>query len=125
MPIALWGLHRYFASRSIAALGVFVATFTVQALSNGYFLYFLTLAVLFVAVYELASWPGSRAERLRMGGRLVAGSAVILMFVGAIAVAYVTVRRQYGFSRPYDDWTMFSADVRSYVSAPSVARVWG
>lgn len=125
MPIALWGLHRYFANRSTAALAVFVVTFTIQALSNGYFLYFLTLAALFVAVYELASGPGSRAERLRLAGRLVAASTVILVFVGAIAVAYVTVRRQYGFSRPYNDWMMFSADVRSYVSAPSVARVWG
>ena len=27
--------------------------------------------------------------------------------------------------RPYDDWTMFSANLRSYVSAPSSARVSG
>ena len=38
MPIALWGLHRYFSTRSTAALAVFAAAFTVEALSNGYFL---------------------------------------------------------------------------------------
>ena len=124
MPVALWGLHRYFARRSAAALAVFVAAFTMQALSNGYFLYFLALAAAFVVVYELASRPASRAERRRTLGALAASSVIILAFVGAVAVAYLSVRRQYGFRRPYDDWTMFSADVRSYVSVPATVRLW-
>jgi hypothetical protein len=40
MPIALWGLHQYFARRSAIALAVFAGAFTVQALSNGYCLYY-------------------------------------------------------------------------------------
>ena len=124
MPIALWGLHRYFARRSTAALAVFVAAFTMQALSNGYFLYFLALAAAFVVVYELASRPASDAERRRALGALAASSVIILAFVGAVAAAYLSVRRQYGFRRPYDDWTMFSADVRSYVSVPATVRLW-
>jgi hypothetical protein len=138
MPIALWGLHRYFAirhgsatpkgsahiRRSNVALAVFVAAFTVQALSNGYFLYYLTLAAAFVGVYELATRPASYAELRRTLSGLAAASVIILMFVGAVAVAYVSVRQQYGFRRPYDDWTMFSADARSYLSVPATVRVW-
>jgi hypothetical protein len=124
MPVALWGLHRYFARRSTVALAVFVAAFTMQALSNGYFLYFLAMAVAFVVVYELVSHPARLGDRLRALGTLAAASLIILVFVGAVAFAYVSVRQQYGFRRPYDDWTMFSADVRSYLSVPATVRLW-
>ena len=122
MPIALWGLHRYFARRSTFALAVFAAAFTLQALSNGYFLYYLSLAGAFVVVYELASRP---RDRLRAIAALTAASAIILVFVGALAIAYLSVRDQYGLRRPYDDWLHFSADVRSYVSVPRTVRLWG
>ena len=44
MPIALWALHRYFATGSRRALAGFAAAFVVQGLSNGYFLFFLARA---------------------------------------------------------------------------------
>lgn len=124
MPIALWGLHRYFAIRSTAALAIFAAAFTIQALSNGYFLYYLALASAFVVVHEIASRPGTRANRLRLLAPLAAAAAVILLFVGVVALAYISVRQQYGVRRPYEDWTRFSADVRSYVSVASSVRLW-
>ena len=124
MPIALWGLHRYCSRRSTSALAVFVAAFTIQALSNGYFLYYLAIAVAFVVVYELTA-RASNAERVRVLVPLAAASLIILAVVGAVAVSYLEVRRQYGFTRPYHDWLIFSADVRSYVSAHSTARLWG
>ena len=123
MPIALWGLHRYFARRSTFALTVFTAAFTLEALSNGYFLYFLALAAAFVVVYELVSRP-ARADWARTLAALAAAGAIILVLVGVVAFAYVSVRQQYGFLRPYGDWTMFSADVRSYVSVPATVRLW-
>lgn len=95
-----------------------------QALSNSYFLYFLAMAVAFVALYELVSRPASLDDRLRSLGTLAAASLIVLVFVGAVAFAYVSVRQQYGLGRPYDDWTMFSADVRSYVSVPATVRLW-
>ena len=134
MPVALWGLHRYFrprderrtanAERSISALAVFVAAFIIQALSNGYFLYYLAFAAAFVVLFELVSRPASWRDRLRALGPLAAASIVILACVAGVGLAYLSVRRQYGFIRPYDDWTMFSADVRSYVSVPAPVRVW-
>ena len=41
MPISLWGLHRFLSVGSIGALVAFAGAFAMQALSNGYFLYFL------------------------------------------------------------------------------------
>ena len=133
MPIALWGLHRFLARptgpddapRPVFALVVFVVAFTAQAFSNTYFLYYLAIASGFVVIYELTSGTGSTADRLRALGWLAGASAIILMCVGTVAWAYVSVRRQYGFRRPYDDWAMFSANLRSYVSAPDTVRLWG
>ena len=132
MPIALWGLHRFFAtlkgsrsgSAARPALVVFAAAFVLQAFSNGYFIYFLALAAAFVVCLELTSGTASTADRLRAVRALAAASAAVLACVGVVAVAYVSVRQQYGFRRPYDDWLMFSADVRSYLSVPSAVRLW-
>ncbi|MFI5178440.1 MAG: hypothetical protein ACHQO8_07755 [Vicinamibacterales bacterium] len=132
MPIALWGLHRFFAARTASdtraarfALAVFASAFVLQAFSNGYFIYFLAIAAGFVLLYELTSRPATRAERAGAIGAVAVASAFVLVAIAAVAVAYVSVRQQYGFRRPYDDWTMFSADVRSYLSAPSTLRLWG
>jgi hypothetical protein len=130
MPIALWGLHRFMAALNApprlraAWLAVFAAAFTLQAFSNGYFLYYLAIASAFVVIGELASRSMSRADRLRAIGSLAVAGVCILASLAAVAAAYLSVRRQYGFVRPYDDWTIFSANVRSYVSAPLSARFW-
>jgi hypothetical protein len=130
MPIALWGLHRFMAAVKdpprirVAWLAVFAAAFITQAFSNGYFLYYLALASAFVVIGELASHSMSGADRLRTAGWLAVAAACILACVGIVAVAYLSVRRQYGFVRPYGDWAIFSANLRSYVSAPLSARFW-
>lgn len=123
MPIALWGLHRYFARRSTPALAVFAAAFTVEALSNGYFFFYLALASALVVAWALAQRQ-TTADRLRAIARLAAAAAVILIVFGATAVVYISVRDRYGLTRPYGDWITFSADVRSYVSVPATVRLW-
>jgi hypothetical protein len=135
MPIALWGLHWFLTTQhasqtahsrgSTVALTIFASAFTLQAFSNSYFLYYLALASAFVVVYDLATRSAPPAVRFRALGRLAAASALILVCVSAVAWAYVSVRRQYGFRRPYDDWSMFSANLRSYVSAPDNTHLWG
>ena len=124
MPIALWGLHRYFSRRSTAALVIFAVAFTIDALSNGYFLYFLAMAAAFVVAYELVSRPSDQAERLRALAALAVTAAAILLAIGVVAFAYISVREQYGGRRPYRDWMLFSADVRSYVSVPATVKIW-
>jgi len=135
MPIALWALHRFLTIQqdsktahsrgSTLALAIFAFAFTLQALSNSYFLYYLALASAFVVVYELASWSAPATVRWRTLGSLAAVSALILACVSAVAWAYVSVRLQYGFRRPYGDWSTFSANLRSYVSAPGNTHLWG
>ncbi len=132
MPIALWGLHRFMAAvtgsrhtrRSTAALAAFAAAFTIEALSNGYFLYYLTIASAFVVIGELASSRMSAADRRRAIAGLAVAAALILSCLSFVVLAYLSVRRQYGFVRGHDDWSVFSANVRSYVTASPNLRVW-
>ncbi|MGH9144393.1 MAG: hypothetical protein ACRD2I_24905 [Vicinamibacterales bacterium] len=132
MPIALWGLHRFTAAvtssphtrRSTAALAVFAAAFTIEALSNGYFLYYLTIASAFVVIGELASSRMSAADRRRAIAGLAVAAAIILSCLSSVVLAYLSVRRQYGFVRGHDDWSVFSANVRSYVTASPNLRLW-
>jgi hypothetical protein len=124
MPIALWGLHRFFAARSIRALLVFAAAFVMQALSNGYFMYYLAIAVVIVVLYEL-SRPAMRGMRARAIGQLFAAAALIALALLPVAMAYLDVRRETAFAREYGDWLIFSANVKSYVSAAGANRLWG
>src|SRR4051812_1683461 len=124
MPIALWGLHRYFGRRSRAALVVFAAAFTAEALSNGYFLYFLALASALVVVFELTSRALTPGDRRRLFAGVLLAGVVILVCLIPVASAYLRVRHEYGLRRSYDDLTMFSADVRSYVSVVPMVKLW-
>ena len=124
MPIAVWGLHRCFAERSIRALLVFAAAFAFQALSNGYFMYYLAILVSIVALYEI-SRPEMRGQRARAIGVLGGAAALIAVVLLPVAIAYLAVRRDTGFARGYGDWLMYSADLKSYVSATGGNRLWG
>ena len=123
MPIALWGLHRYFRARSFRALLVFAAAFVLQSLSNGYFMYYLAIPAAIVVLYEL-SRPGMAEHRARAIGGLAIAGAVVAAALLPIALAYLAVRRDTGFTRGYGEWVMFSADVNSYLSAGGANRLW-
>src|SRR5262245_11291901 len=74
MPLALWALHRYFATGSRRALAAFAAAFVLQALSNGYFLFFFSIATAVIVAVELA-WP--RLPRARIIADLtIAGAGI-------------------------------------------------
>jgi len=121
MPITLWLLHRYFAAPSWRSAAAFAAAFALQALSNGYFLFFLALPVAMVAWFELArrrgQWPTFVPQ-------LAAAAALILAAIAPFAIVYANLRRQ-GFQRDTGDWVNFSADVGSYLFVAGGVRFWG
>ena len=92
MPVALYGLHRFCATRSRRALAIFAAAFVLQAYSNGYFLYFTAVPVACVAAHGLwrsrqsltallvpAARPGF-PRRLGRGGRRLPGRGGLRLF---------------------------------------------
>ena len=95
MPIALWGLHRYFGRRSRAALAVFRRRIhrgsAVQRLLS-----LLPRARMRVCgVFELASRALTPGDRRRLFAGVLLAGAVILVCLIPIASAYARVRQQY------------------------------
>ena len=121
MPIALWALHRFFATGSRRALAGFGAAFLAQALSNGYFLFFLAVPVAMVAVVELAR----RRDRLRARLVPLAAAAIVMGLVLApIAATYLRVKREQGLSRSRGDAVQFGAMPADYVHVTPQPHLW-
>jgi hypothetical protein len=120
MPIALWLLHRYFDAPSWRRAVAFAAAFVLQALSNGYYLFFLALPVAIISISELAR---RRDDWKRLVPHLATAALVIAGAIAPFALAYITLRRQ-GLHRLESDWTMFSADVGSYFLTAGSVGFW-
>jgi hypothetical protein len=121
MPLALWGLHRYFATGSRRALAVFTAAFLLLSLSNGYFLYFFGLAVVVVIAVQLPRSP-HRRQAIR---DLAVVAGVVALCVAPVASAYFVVRREYGLARTLGETIHYSADVASYFQTTDRLWWWG
>ena len=132
MPIGLWGLHRYFSTRSRRALAVFTAAFLLQALSNGYYLYFFAVPVVVVVAAE--SWrtlagSGRAAGAWRSSlGRLLLDLGVAALAIGAVlapvAAAYLRVRERTGVHRAIDEMAGYSALPSDYLARPPNLWLW-
>ena len=132
MPVGLWGLHRYFRTRSRRVLAVFAAAFVIQALSNGYFLFFSAVPVLVVIVTEtlrVTLDPGrNRASRRQVLSRILRELGTAALAIGAVlapvAAAYGRVRESHGFKRDPGEIAGFSAQLQDYLRRPGHLWVW-
>ena len=122
MPLSLWGLHRYLASRSRRALAGFAAAFVFTALSNGYYLFFFSLAVAVVVGVELSR---PRLPRGRLVAELAAAGAAIGLVLSPFAWMYIRVQRQNAFDRPADDLFHYAARLSDYLAVPQGGWTWG
>jgi len=132
MPIGLWALHRYFGTRSRRALAVFAVAFILQALSNGYYLYFFAVPVVVVVLAEL----GRRAVRFDGGTagwlrrlriplvELSVAAVAILAVLAPVAAAYIRVRERMGLHRVVDEIQGFSAVLGDYLRRPGDLWLW-
>ena len=121
MPIALWALHRYFATGSRRALAGFAAAFVVQGLSNGYFLFFLAVPVAIVAIVELVR----HRDRLATHALHLAAAAIVIgLAIAPVAATYLRVKRDQGLSRTRGDAVQFGARPADYVTVSHQPRLW-
>jgi hypothetical protein len=119
MPLALLGLHRYFETGSRLALAAFTAAFVVQGLSNGYYLYFLAVPALILALHALAT---RASDRRRIATGLAASALCILVTFAPIALVYFDVRQTYGLERTEDEVSTFGADLGAYLHGNEALR---
>ena len=121
MPVALYALHRFLATRSARPLTLFVAAFVLQAYSNGYFLYFLAVPVAVIVVHGL--WRERRlvSQLVRPIG---AAGVAILALLAPVAWAYARVRREQGLARTPEDILQYSPDLSAYAHVSQNVWAW-
>lgn len=124
MSLALFGLHRYFATRRRRPLAGAAAALTLQNLSCGYYLLFF---MPFAAAYCLFEMTRQRLLRdvrtwTSLGLAAIAVAAVTWPFVSP----YLELRRTADVGvRTRDEVVQFAADVQAFGTASQFSRLWG
>lgn len=122
MPIALWALHRYFASGARRWLAVFAAAYAVLGLSNGYYLYFFLVPIAVATGVELL-WP--RLPRVRLVADLAMAALAVAIVIAPVAWVYYSLQRSRGFVRSFDELPSLSAQLFDYFRIGYGAWTWG
>ena len=122
MPIGLLALHRYLASGSRRWLAAFAAAYLLTALSNAYYTYFFLLPIGVVIGIELVRPRLPRTQILR--DLTVAGLAIAAV-MAPIALVYIRLQRDMGFTRDVGQLGGLSARLADYFRVAAGAWNWG
>lgn len=114
MPLALYGLRRYFEHGSRAGLWTGAAAVLLLNLCAGYYMLMFPLFVLLYVAWEIASrgWWG----RARMWRDLLGAGIAALVATAPFAYPYIQAQRRLGFARSVDDATLMAAAVEGYIT---------
>lgn len=122
LPLGLWALHRYFATRAPRYLTTSTACYLMQSLTAAYFTYFALLPYGIVAVVEL--WR-SRMPMTLVARHLTPAAVLAALVLVPVARAYYETRTSTGLRRSAEDIVGQSADLGDYFSATPRLRIWG
>jgi len=120
-PICLAALHRYDTGARTRWAAVAAAAWFMQAMSNGYFFFFLSfLIALWAAWFAAGRW---RAAQI---GRAAACFLVAALLFAPVALGYFEILTgRYGFSRGPEAIALYSADIGSLLQASEESWLWG
>jgi hypothetical protein len=120
-PICLAALHRYGGTSYARWAALAVIAWLMQALSCGYFLFFLSvLLALWVLYFAIGRW--TLRQFAVLAGMFGAAALVLLPFL----LGYQRILQGiYGFTRSLHEIRLFSADVMGLLLAPDELLVWG
>jgi hypothetical protein len=129
MPLALYGLRRYFTSLEAASTGRWrpllgaVAALVALNLSCGYYLMYFAP---FVAAYVLWEIWQRRAWRNRtIWLRMSAVAAAVAVLTLPPLIPYVLAQESFALERGSAELVRYSADVYSYATASAQQPIWG
>lgn len=120
-PICLAALHRYGDTAGTRWIVIAVAAWVIQALSCGYYLFFLAaLVTLWFLWFALGRWP---IRRLAVA---VAGFAAGALLLAPLFRGYQVITQEtYGLKRSIGEIRFFSADVAGLLYATDELLAWG
>ena len=125
MPLALLALHRYYdtaageARRGKTWLALFGLSWLLQALTNGYYLfYFPVLIALWIVVFT--NWRREPRRAIAVAGVWIASSLPLI----PVLLKYYTVQTSLGLERTRSEIQVYSASAESFLHAPQLLRFW-
>jgi len=120
-PICLAALHRYGGTSKARWAALAVIAWLMQALSCGYFLFFLSvLLALWFLYFAIGRW--TLRQFAVLAGMFGVASLLLLPFL----LGYQRILQGiYGFTRSLYEIRLFSADVMGLLLAPDELLLWG
>ena len=120
VPVCLAALHRYDREPRTRWAGLAAAAWLLQALTNGYYLFFLSVLIaLWFAWFAVGRWSIARIAKM---------AACFGMAAGLLLPVVLGYRRiltgTYGFSRGFEEIRTFSADVAGLLLASEELLLW-
>ena len=119
MPLALLCLHAYLRDPRRTWLVLLGGAVALQGLTNGYFLLFFPILI---GLWVL--WFASPLRPWSIAAHIGAACTAALAAVAPFLLRYRAAHDAYGFARPLDEISGFSADVTSVFSAPVELHLW-
>ena len=120
IPLGLLGLHLFIKNPRWRWAILFAASWYLQALANGYYLFYFSVLV---GLWVL--WFAVGRSRWLDLAKLLAVWAVAAFALMPMALGYWKWQHAYGFRRWPGEIQSFSGDVASLLTAPPNLRLWG
>lgn len=121
VPLSLWALHRYFATRAWRFLAAAASAYALQALTSTYFAYFALLPLGVVALAEIRRRRPQLAITVR---HTIAATALAVAALAPVITVYARVRHDNNFRRTSTEIDSYSADVRDYFHGHKASWLW-
>ncbi|HUL74197.1 MAG TPA: hypothetical protein VLT86_13905 [Vicinamibacterales bacterium] len=124
MPLALFGLHRFFAAGRIRSLAGGAAAFVVQSLSCGYYFMFFAPLLAAYGLYEMARRRVIASPRIWI--RLSAAAVIVALALWPFMRPYLALRATTPIGvRSLDDTIVYAADTHALGTIAPSARLEG
>jgi hypothetical protein len=119
MPVALLALHAYYEDGRRRWLVLFGVSWLLQALTNGYYLFFFpVLVAAWIAVFT--DWR----RAWRRGAAVLAAWGIFSLPLLPVLYKYYTVQQALGFFRTRTEMQMFGARWSSFFHSSPLLRFW-
>ena len=119
MPVAIAALHLYVREPRARWAALFAASWLMQALACGYYLFYLTL---FAALW--LGWFAPRRLTIRAAAVLAAAWLIAALALAPLLLGYRSIHAEYGFTRSPVEILNYSADVAGLWSAAPDSLLW-
>src|SRR5688572_470414 len=119
MPVAIAALHLFVAAPKWRWAALFAASWVMQALACGYYLFFLSIFVLL-----WLAWFAPGRLSIRDAARLGTAWAIAIGVLAPVLLGYRSIHAAYGFRRSPVELVNYSADIAGVLAASPDSLLW-